>query len=84
MNIERFDEQNLISENIIDGNGQSLDSTLSLIDLVYISILLSSLWPGGDSKRNMLKINYQANLTCSVSKFVSYSVIFDFNTTLWG
>lgn len=44
MNIERFDEQNLISEDIIDGNGQSLDSTLSLIDLVYISILLSSLW----------------------------------------
>ena len=44
MNIERFDEQNLISENIIDGNGQSLDSTFSLIDLVYISILLSSLW----------------------------------------
>ena len=50
MNIERFDEQNLISENIIDGSGQSLDSTLSLIDLVYISILLSSLWGGFKAK----------------------------------
>lgn len=50
MNIERFDEQNLISENIIDGNGQSLDSTLSLIDLVYISILLSSLSGGFKAK----------------------------------
>lgn len=46
MNIERFDEEKLhvISEDIIDGNGQSLDSTLSLIDLAYISFLLSSLW----------------------------------------
>ena len=44
MNIERFEEQNLITEDIIDGNGQSLDFTLSLIDFVYISFLLSSLW----------------------------------------
>ena len=43
MNILKFNEQNLISEDIIDGNGQSLDSNLSLIDFVSISILLSSL-----------------------------------------
>ena len=36
MKIERFKGQNLISEDKIDSNGQTLDSTLSLIDLVYI------------------------------------------------
>ena len=36
MKIERCKGQNLISEDMINDNGQSLDSTLSLIDLVYI------------------------------------------------
>ena len=36
MNIDRCKGQNWIFEDMIDGNGQSLDSTLSLIYLVYI------------------------------------------------
>ena len=36
MKIERCKGQNLTSEDMIYGNGHSLDSTLSLIDLVYI------------------------------------------------
>ena len=36
MKIERYKGQNLISEDTIYDNDQSLDSTLSLIYLVYI------------------------------------------------
>ena len=36
MKIERYKGQNLISEDMIYGNDQSLESTLSLIYLVYI------------------------------------------------
>ena len=36
MKIERCKGQNLISEDMISGNDQSLDSTLSINDLVYI------------------------------------------------
>ena len=36
MKIERYKGQNLISEDMIYDNDQSLDSTLSLIYLVYI------------------------------------------------
>ena len=65
---------------MINGNGQSLDSTLSLIALVYISILLSSLRK--QFKANMIKFNYEVNLTCSdVYAAMKYC---NFNTTLWG